>query len=727
MTAVTLSPMPPPAQRPAETTVPHNTRDAALRGASAAFAKPPTKPKPALNTYSGSNGALAAAKRSTTPQQPARIQRQETGNSVRSTTAHNNSNNSNNTLSPRSAGPLGVPSSPGTRARSPSILAASLAAARHTPAPSENTDTKARSSTVASRQSSSRSTDSTPGRGAADDTKARYGMDKKALTPTRSPKGSVVAKTPETTDATSIQPTTNLVKMFEQNNDAPSKSPRPSPKPSPKPKPILGPVLTSRGPAPEIKSPKPQRNITPQFAAAPSYGALQEAPPPKAQRPVSAGEGEARRVVSDKPRPKPKPAALSGEVPTKGRVASSQSAMKPTLPPIPAKKKAPDYDASRRKSDVPPPRKADDADSDDSEAYASAPETKADETKEKPSVPPPRKKGVTKPAPADTAVITTITNAPAVPPPRRAGQKPALPERTTQQPSKPVAPPPPRRRSHSDAGHAKAPPPTLPSTSSTYKRGSLKLLQPHMTGDGLANAMVGAALASSQGTSPASTSAGPPLPPPRKGEQHHHHLLPHGHHKNPLHALPLTSRTPSPPKRTGANGTPLLRPTLRKQPSSSSEDSDSGRDTKHKRKRHLGPKAPNRHAEGARRRWRDSVTPREKKRYEGVWAANKGLCLEMVYPRCGLKAEDEGRGLEDEVVGAVVRDIWGRSRLPAGVLQEVWDLVDERGVGRLRREEFVVGMWLVDQALKGRKLPVKVQESVWRSVTGAGVKIRVRK
>lgn len=82
--------------------------------------------------------------------------------------------------------------------------------------------------------------------------------------------------------------------------------------------------------------------------------------------------------------------------------------------------------------------------------------------------------------------------------------------------------------------------------------------------------------------------------------------------------------------------------------------------------------------------------------------------------------------LKDEVVNFVVRDIWNRSRLPAHVLEEVWELVDGRGVGRLRREEFVVGMWLIDQVLKGKKLPVKVQESVWASVKGAGVKVRIR-
>jgi len=74
--------------------------------------------------------------------------------------------------------------------------------------------------------------------------------------------------------------------------------------------------------------------------------------------------------------------------------------------------------------------------------------------------------------------------------------------------------------------------------------------------------------------------------------------------------------------------------------------------------------------------------------------------------------------LGNEVHGYVVRDIWQRSRLPRTVLEEIWELVDERRVGRLTREQFVVGMWLVDQSLKGKKVPVRVNQSVWDSVRG---------
>jgi len=60
------------------------------------------------------------------------------------------------------------------------------------------------------------------------------------------------------------------------------------------------------------------------------------------------------------------------------------------------------------------------------------------------------------------------------------------------------------------------------------------------------------------------------------------------------------------------------------------------------------------------------------------------------------------------------------------VLEEVWDLVDSRGIGRLGRYEFVVGLWLIDQRLKGRKLPIKVSDSVWQSARGVDIKVKIR-
>lgn len=173
--------------------------------------------------------------------------------------------------------------------------------------------------------------------------------------------------------------------------------------------------------------------------------------------------------------------------------------------------------------------------------------------------------------------------------------------------------------------------------------------------------------------------------------------------------------------------------TLRKKDGSSSDsDSDPHPYAKHKKKR-LVRKHPNKHHEGDRKRWRDAVTERERKRYEGVWAANKGMHYSFTYEEIRFfdRAPDHPRtketkaAVQDQVSNIVARDIWLRSRLPPAVLETVWDLVDNDSVGRLHKEEFVVGMWLIDQRLKGRKLPTKVTETVWASVRGIqGIKIR---
>lgn len=130
---------------------------------------------------------------------------------------------------------------------------------------------------------------------------------------------------------------------------------------------------------------------------------------------------------------------------------------------------------------------------------------------------------------------------------------------------------------------------------------------------------------------------------------------------------------------------------------------------------------PNKHHEGTRERWRDFVSDSERKRYEGVWAANKGHYHDV----------------PDEVLNLIVKDIWSRSRLPSEKLGRIWDLVavdddsDDEGTSpprkrrSLTRDQFVVGMWLIDQVLKGRNLPHSVHASVWTSVRLMGVKVRL--
>lgn len=219
-------------------------------------------------------------------------------------------------------------------------------------------------------------------------------------------------------------------------------------------------------------------------------------------------------------------------------------------------------------------------------------------------------------------------------------------------------------------------------------------LTPQLTADSLADAMVASSLASSRAASPGKQVLSP---------------LPRRHSKQTtvfrrsLSHDPSKSRTPSPVK----GG---MRQTMRAPSKADNDDMDYN----WKRNGHILKKHPNKHNEGDRKRWQDEIAEQERKRYEGVWAANKGLWM----PPGNLE-------LATKVVNLVVRDIWRRSKLPDHVLGEVWDLVDREGLGRLGKEEFVVGMWLIDQRLKGRKLPVEVSESVWysaRRLTGVKYK-----
>ncbi|KAG9243109.1 hypothetical protein BJ878DRAFT_424370, partial [Calycina marina] len=150
-----------------------------------------------------------------------------------------------------------------------------------------------------------------------------------------------------------------------------------------------------------------------------------------------------------------------------------------------------------------------------------------------------------------------------------------------------------------------------------------------------------------------------------------------------------------------------LRTTMRKPREEEVDESEKRRGRKNLMKKH-----PNKHQEGDRKRWCDKVIERERKRYEAVWASNRGIFLEPMNA--------------DRVCNLVVRDIFSRSRLHTDVLEEVYELVDRKENGSLVREEFVVGLWLIDQRLKGRKLPIRVSESVWRSVGVLGA-IKVRK
>jgi hypothetical protein len=188
----------------------------------------------------------------------------------------------------------------------------------------------------------------------------------------------------------------------------------------------------------------------------------------------------------------------------------------------------------------------------------------------------------------------------------------------------------------------------------------------------------------------------------------------------------------------------MLLQTLRSPHSTSLSDDESARRQHHRRRSKMlgGGNRKHAHHEGSRRRWRDEITPRERRRYEAVWASNRGLFLRsgwgVPYQHHDVSPGGRGQGHNDDerqaqiidasralagpeadlVLNLVARDIWSRSRLPPDELAEVWDLVDRQGRGALGKDEFVVGMWLIDQRLRGRKIPARVSRSVWESAGG---------
>ena len=154
------------------------------------------------------------------------------------------------------------------------------------------------------------------------------------------------------------------------------------------------------------------------------------------------------------------------------------------------------------------------------------------------------------------------------------------------------------------------------------------------------------------------------------------------------------------------------------------DQDEEGREVIRRGHRHLIRKHQHKHHEGDRKRWRDTVSQAERKRYEGVWAANRGLWTYWDFSVNDSAVPLTPVSKSDVVLNIVVREVWNRSRLPSDVLEGIWDLVAVNNSHGLPRTEFVVGMWLIDQSLKGRKLPSRIGPSVWDSVrhtVGLGV------
>lgn len=114
------------------------------------------------------------------------------------------------------------------------------------------------------------------------------------------------------------------------------------------------------------------------------------------------------------------------------------------------------------------------------------------------------------------------------------------------------------------------------------------------------------------------------------------------------------------------------------------------------------------------------VTAAERKRYEGMWVSNRCLYLELLpwwsSVISGQSAPPVRLPEDGLILNLVVKDIWARSNLPNDLLRQIYEKVDTRGDGTLDRKSFIVGMWLVDQCLYGRKLPNTISQQVWDSV-----------
>lgn len=246
--------------------------------------------------------------------------------------------------------------------------------------------------------------------------------------------------------------------------------------------------------------------------------------------------------------------------------------------------------------------------------------------------------------------------------------------------------------------------PTLPIRRSATGSSST----PHLPIDSLSDAIMAGSLASARHTPMSDTrTPPPPVPPTRRSKG----SGPSG----------SQSRRTSPHR---------MKRTLR-QPISLSDDEEARRPQNQHHRKGLNRKK-HAHHEGSRSRWREEITEREKKRYEAVWASNRGRFLVAPQQQGGsgsLPVRDERyEALSECVANVVVRDIWSRSRLPEMELAEVWDLVYARRPGAasgvhaaLSKQEFVVGMWLIDQRLRGRKIPTRVSQSVWDSAKGLRV------
>jgi len=270
-----------------------------------------------------------------------------------------------------------------------------------------------------------------------------------------------------------------------------------------------------------------------------------------------------------------------------------------------------------------------------------------------PPLPAPRKQAAKVEATRQSSIHANISD----PSRGRTGPSPAPPLDTETKPI-PIA----RGSNPSRSTSAVFPPLSAGATSipAQWKLLHPKKMTPHMTGDQLADAMVAGSLASSRQASPTRSMLEPPSLPRR--------------HKSHNFSI---SRLPSPAKAG-------MKKTLRQAQTDESDDEDEQHlHTSSKRimQKRFG-KHPNKHHEGDRKRWRESITESEWKRYAGVWAANKGfLCAFTLQEQKSLSANTDLQqagemrdSITEQISNVVAREVWSRSRLadnvsrPSGIL-----------------------------------------------------------
>ncbi|CAM1510379.1 Fc.00g007140.m01.CDS01 [Cosmosporella sp. VM-42] len=474
----------------------------------------------------------------------------------------------------------------------------------------------------------------------------------KAKTPRKESFGAVSSSSGEVVDSVSIPPTGSLISMFEQ---ARAGGGDPVKRPSPKRSPMRSPV-ESMDEILDVRDVSPMK--TPMMKPKPKLKPKPRpiSPPPQI---ISRSTPE---VLSPKPKRMSKPKLRPVTPPQIVTRAPTQELLQPSPDPpkrSPKPRERPPTPPKPRGSTKPVVKKSS---TDQGHVVKPKPKDIKPQISGQRTSTPARRRTETSGSVSSDDTFVSASSAPSPgrpsPPPQPRNMQPSvsLPASPTREAkTRNTAPTPPRPRR------------TRPTNSSTS---NLPL-------DSLTNAIMAGSLASSR-------------------------LTPHNTGGS-LSAPPLPKRQKS----------PRLMQTLRQPAKMSGDEAD-----KHK-KGHISKKlnkGKHSHHEGSRRKWREEITPRERKRYEAVWASNRGVLVDYHDRSLGASGE-----VPEYVVNIVVREIWKRSRLPMDELAEVWDLVDRQGRGMLGRQEFVVGMWLVDQRLRGRKIPAKVSDSVWGSANGMKV------